>query len=137
MPTLLGLLNYNKPYFAFGRDLNRDSTLQPFVINYGTNQFQLIQGDTLLVRDNKSLVAAYYYKTDSLLLNNLLAPASGAAAAGAGATAGANTDSDYAIIYNAPQIQDKELLAKQNAFFKAIIQQYVNRMIDNRLTPAN
>lgn len=201
MPTLLGLLNYNKPYFAFGRDLNRDSTLQPFVINYGTNQFQLIQGDTLLVRDNKSLVAAYYYKTDSLLLNNLLAPAGGAAAGNssaavcsaagasavstavgtavgtagstvvssavstasagaaagssaavssavstagsalaagsAGATAGANTDSDYAIIYNAPQIQDKELLAKQNAFFKAIIQQYVNRMIDNRLTPAN
>ena len=181
MPTLLGLLNYNKPYFAFGRDLNRDSTLQPFVINYGTNQFQLIQGDTLLVRDNKSLVAAYYYKTDSLLLNNLLAPASGAAAgstagstasagvaaagasavstavstasagaaavssgvgAGAGASAaggaaGANTDPDYEIILNAPQIQDKELLAKQNAFFKAIIQQYVNRMIDNRLTPAN
>ncbi len=196
MPTLLGLLNYNKPYFAFGRDLNRDSTLQPFVINYGTNQFQLIQGDTLLVRDNKSLVAAYYYKTDSLLLNNLLAPASGAAAGStavgvaegssaaaggaaagvlavstavgtagsaavagtsaagsagstaasvasagsalaAGAAAGANADPDYEIILNAPQIQDKELLAKQNAFFKAIIQQYVNRMIDNRLTPAN
>lgn len=182
MPTLLGLLNYNKPYFAFGRDLNRDSTLQPFVINYGTNQFQLIQGDTLLVRDNKSLVAAYYYKTDSLLLNNLLAPASGAAAgnssaavcsagssavssASAGASvgssaagvaavssagsasagnsaaacgaAGANADPDNEIILNAPQIQDKELLAKQNAFFKAIIQQYVNRMIDNRLTPAN
>ena len=207
MPTLLGLLNYNKPYFAFGRDLNRDSTLQPFVINYGTNQFQLIQGDTLLVRDNKSLVAAYYYKTDSLLLNNLLAPASGGAPAGstavgvaegssaaaggaaagasavgtagnssavgstvvssasagasvgssaagvaavssagsasagnsaaAGGAAGANTDPDYEIILNAPQIQDKELLAKQNAFFKAIIQQYVNRMIDNRLTPAN
>ena len=152
MPTLLGLLNYNKPYFAFGRDLNRDSTLQPFVINYGTNQFQLIQGDTLLVRDNKSLVAAYYYKTDSLLLNNLLAPAGGGSPAGstqvstavdtavssaAGAAAGANTDPDYEIIRNAPQIQDKELLAKQNAFFKAIIQQYVNRMIDNRLTPAN
>ncbi|MDD7236090.1 MAG: sulfatase-like hydrolase/transferase [bacterium] len=177
MPTLLGLLNYNKPYFAFGRDLNRDSTLQPFVINYGTNQFQLIQGDTLLVRDNKSLVAAYYYKTDSLLLNNLLAPASGAAAgnssavggsagssavssasagaaagssaaissavstagsaSAAGGAAGANADPDYEIILNAPQIQDKELLAKQNAFFKAIIQQYVNRMIDNRLTPAN
>ena len=182
MPTLLGLLNYNKPYFAFGRDLNRDSTLQPFVINYGTNQFQLIQGDTLLVRDNKSLVAAYYYKTDSLLLNNLLAPAGGAAAgnssaavcsagssavssASAGASvgssaagvaavssagsasagnsaaacgaAGANADPDNEIILNAPQIQDKELLAKQNAFFKAIIQQYVNRMIDNRLTPAN
>ena len=168
MPTLLGLLNYNKPYFAFGRDLNRDSTLQPFVINYGTNQFQLIQGDTLLVRDNKSLVAAYYYKTDSLLLNNLLAPASGGSPAGStqvstavgtagnssaagsaagstavssaaagGSAAGANTDPDYEIILNAPQIQDKELLAKQNAFFKAIIQQYVNRMIDNRLTPAN
>ena len=175
MPTLLGLLNYNKPYFAFGRDLNRDSTLQPFVINYGTNQFQLIQGDTLLVRDNKSLVAAYYYKTDSLLLNNLLAPAGGGSLAGstqvstavdtagstvvstasagaaavssgvgagagasaAGGAAGANTDPDYEIILNAPQIQDKELLAKQNAFFKAIIQQYVNRMIDNRLTPAN
>ena len=71
-------------------------------------------------------------------------PAAGSAAvssavssAAAGGAAGANTDPDYEIIRNAPQIQDKELLAKQNAFFKAIIQQYVNRMIDNRLTPAN
>ena len=63
--------------------------------------------------------------------------ASAGSALVAGGAAGANADSDYAIIYNAPQIQDKELLAKQNAFFKAIIQQYVNRMIDNRLTPAN
>ena len=65
------------------------------------------------------------------------AGAAAGSSASAGVPAGANTDPDNEIILNAPQIQDKELLAKQNAFFKAIIQQYVNRMIDNRLTPAN
>lgn len=189
MPTLLGLLDYDKPYFAFGRDLNRDADLPPFVINYGTNQFQLLRGDTLLVRDNKSLVAIYNYKRDSLLQNNLLAagtdggPATPAAGAGDGAAAagvaGATTntaatagaapgapsgatattpvstapgapvstapgaaastapDKDEEIIRNAINIRDKELLKRQNNFFKALIQQYVNRMIDNRLTPQN
>lgn len=182
MPTLLGLLDYDKPYFAFGRDLNRDADLPPFVINYGTNQFQLLRGDTLLVRDNKSLVAIYNYKRDSLLQNNLLAGVSsaagdaglaagadgagaaagdagadagdagagdGAAGAGAttntaatagaapGATASTAPDKDEEIIRNAINIRDKELLKRQNNFFRAIIQQYVNRMIDNRLTPQN
>ena len=71
MPTILGLLNYNKPYFAFGRDLNRDLQ-NPFVINYGTEQYQLVLGDTLLVRDNNNLVGVYNYKQDSLLKHNLL-----------------------------------------------------------------
>jgi phosphoglycerol transferase MdoB-like AlkP superfamily enzyme len=119
MPTLLGLLNYNKPYFAFGRDLNRD-TIQPFVINYGTNQFQLVRGDTLLVRDNSKLAGVYLYKRDSLLQHNLI---------------DASKIDDATIIMQSNSISNKELLEKQNNYFKAVIQQYVNRLIENKMTP--
>ncbi|MEG0519312.1 MAG: sulfatase-like hydrolase/transferase [Bacteroidales bacterium] len=41
MPTLLGLMQYKKPFFAYGRDINSNST--PFAINYVDNLFQLIK----------------------------------------------------------------------------------------------
>jgi phosphoglycerol transferase MdoB-like AlkP superfamily enzyme len=105
MPTLLGLLGYDKPYFAFGRNIN-DADTKPFVINYGPGGYQLIQGDTLLVRNDKKLTGIFMFRTDTLIHNNLI---------------------------NSPAI-DKHLLKKQDTYFKAIIQQYVNRLIDNKLT---
>ncbi len=119
MPTLLGLLNYNKPYFAYGRDLNRDNS-QPFVINYGTNQFQLVRHDTLLVRDNSKLAGVYMYKSDSLLQHNLI---------------DASQVNDELIIKQSNMITNKGLLVKQNDYFKAVIQQYINRLIENKMTP--
>lgn len=109
MPTLLGMLNYNKPYFAFGRDINTNAQPQ-FAVNYTEGQFQLVVGDTLLFRNNNELKAVYLLNEDPLLKNNLLAP---------------ETSVDNSL--------DMELVQKQDSWFKAFIQQYVNRLIDNKL----
>lgn len=109
MPTILGMMDYKDPYFAFGRDLNRGDR-SPFAINYTEGQFQLVKGDTLLFRDHTQLKAVYLLKTDSLLQHNLLE------------TPGAD------LLLQSP------LLQQQDAFFKALIQQYINRLIDNKLT---
>lgn len=106
MPTVLGLLGYKEPYLAFGRDLNRNSGIPPFAVNYAYDSFQLVRGDSLLIRDRQKLTGVYDYKADSLLHTNLY-PAG---------------------------INDKALLEKQDDFFKAFIQQYVNRLIDDKLT---
>lgn len=122
MPTLLGLLDYKEPYFAFGRNLNEKNcstdtlsavkTLPQFAVNYTEGQFQLVIGDTLLFRDNEKLKAVYLLNEDPLLQNNLI----GEGVAGA------------------EQLRASEQLQKQDAWFKAFIQQYVNRLIDNRLS---
>ncbi len=104
MPTLLGLLGYGEPYLAFGRDINGGRS--PYMVNWSDNSFQLVKGDSLIIRDLKEIKGVYNYKTDSLLRNNLY-PAG---------------------------ISDKPLLEKQDNFFKAFIQQYVNRLIDDELT---
>lgn len=103
MPTLLGLMQYKKPFFAYGRNINGDQS--PFAINYGDGQFHLVKGDTLLLRDHTKLTGIYNYKADSLLQNNLLQA----------------TPAD-------------SLLKHQDNFLKAFIQQYVNRLIDDKLT---
>lgn len=110
MPTLLGMLNYKEPYFAFGRDINSDSKPQ-FAVNYTEGQFQLVMGDTLLFRNNSELKAIYLFNEDPLLKNNLLDPANPA----------------YKTL-------DKDLVQKQDSWFKAFIQQYVNRLMDNKLS---
>ena len=110
MPTLLGLLNYNKPFFAFGRDINSNDRIQ-FAVNYTEGQFQLVVGDTLLFRNNNELKAVYLLDEDPLLKNNLLDTSNSAA-----------------------QALDMNLVQKQDSWFKAFIQQYVNRLIDNKLS---
>lgn len=109
MPTLLSLIGFKGSYFAFGRNLI-DTSVNPYVINYGSDQFQLVLGDTLLVRDRDKLSGVFMYKSDPQLQSNLLDG-------------------------NGKSILDKNKLYKQDYFFKALIQQYVNRLIDDRLTP--
>lgn len=105
MPTLLGLLGNKEPYLAFGRDINLDQQ-KPFAINYGDNLFQLVSGDTLIQRNESKITGVYNYQKDSLLNDNLL---------------------------NTHQIKNTWLI-EHDEFFKAFIQQYVNRLIDDKLT---
>lgn len=67
MPTLLGLMRYEKPYFSFGRDLfSSDSTAsRPFAINYSGSAFQWITDSVSLFFDETSIVNAYRH-SDSL-----------------------------------------------------------------------
>lgn len=56
MPTLLGLLGNEEPYFAFGRDLLREEGL-PWSISYD-NGFRVVGDDLLLTFDERTVSAS-------------------------------------------------------------------------------
>jgi len=101
MPTVLGMLHYDKPYFAYGFDVFHEP--EHFVANYHSGVFQIFQGDYMLQFNGISTIGLYNLRYDPLLNHNLT-----------------NTEN----IVKARL----ELLAK------AFMQQYLNRMIENRMT---
>ena len=101
MPSILGYLNYDQPYFAFGRNLFAEEQ-EPFVITYTTNTYQLVMGDWLFLFNGLTQTGFYNLKTDILLSNNLIG--------------------------TYPEIE-----SRMEQKVKAVIQQYNNRMLDNRL----
>jgi hypothetical protein len=102
MPSVLGYLHYNKPYFAFGRNLF-DPREEPFVVTYTTNNYQLVMDDNLLLYNGLTETGFYNIKADTLLSKNLIG-------------------------------QDPQLEKKMERKIQAFVQQYNNRMVDNRLT---
>lgn len=102
LPSVLGYLNYNRPYIAFGRNLF-DAPEESFVMTYTSNTYQLIMGDYLYLYNGLTETGFFNLKTDLLLSNNL----SG----------------------KLPAIE-----SKMEGKMKAFIQQYNNRMLDNRMT---
>ena len=73
MPTVLGYLGYNKPYFAYGTNLLNTQTPH-FAVNYYDQAYHLYQNDWLIQSiDGKTASAVYQFKEDPLLQNNLLA----------------------------------------------------------------
>jgi hypothetical protein len=102
MPTVLGYLNYDKPFVAFGRDAFESET-EPFAFNYKDNAYQLFQKDYLLVFDGTRSFGLYNFKTDQLLKENLLT-------------------------------LHPEIAESMELKLKAIIQQYNNRMIEDKLS---
>jgi phosphoglycerol transferase MdoB-like AlkP superfamily enzyme len=102
MPTVLGHLNYDKPYVAFGRDIIKEST-EPFAFNYKDNTYQLFEKDFLLVFDGNQTLGLYNFKTDKMVDQNLM--------------------SSHPEIVQAMELK-----------IKAIIQQYNNRLIEDKLT---
>ncbi len=103
MPTVLAYLNYDKPYFAFGKDLLSDES-DDYAISYTSSTYQFVNGDMLLYFNGQNIIGAYSYKTDSLLKNNFV------------------DQNDFAG-------------SKHEQLLKGIIQQYHNRMIDDKLIP--
>ena len=71
MPTVLGYLNYDKPYIAYGRDVFKDET-EPFAFNYLDNNYQVFMNDYLLLFDGTKTKALYDFKKDLGLQNNLV-----------------------------------------------------------------
>ena len=100
MPSILGYLHYDKPYFAFGRDVFREHTT-PVAFNY-RDSYNLFMDDYLLNFNGDSTVGLYDFKADKLLANDLR--------------------------QNKP-----EIVSQMERKMKAIIQQYNNRMIENKL----
>lgn len=71
MPTLLGLLGEDEPYFAFGRDIFGEHENEPISVSYDNNMFQAIAAEHLVLFDEKSVVAVYS-KDDVRHEHNLL-----------------------------------------------------------------
>ena len=99
MPSVLGYLNYPKPYVAFGNNLF-DQAAPRFVINYPDDSYQFLIGDHALYFTENKLTGVFNRKEDPYLVKNLL---------GNGG------------------------FENEQTLFKAIIQQFNNRMAQDRL----
>lgn len=71
LPTILNLLHYKQPYFAFGSDMLNRSDDHP-VIYFADDLYQIIIGDYVLKHDGKKALELYNYRTDRLLKKNIL-----------------------------------------------------------------
>ena len=71
LPSILGYLNYPKPYFAFGNDVLTDTTSHHRVINYNYGLYQLFSDSMMLQFDGTKTTAVYNFKNDRFLKHNL------------------------------------------------------------------
>ena len=105
LPTVLGLLGYQKPYFGFGIDVLNTPAEDTWAVNYLNGIYQYVKHGYVLQFDGQKTKAVYSLQ-DSLMQHNLIHQPS-------------------AISHQ--QQMETEL--------KAIIQQYMERMTQNRLLP--
>ena len=105
LPTVLGMLDYQKPYFGFGIDLLNTPSEDTWAVNYLSGIYQYVKHGYVLQFDGQKSKALYAL-SDSLMQQNLIHQPS-------------------AISYQ--QLMEREL--------KAIIQQYMERMTQDRLQP--
>ncbi|MCF0202320.1 MAG: LTA synthase family protein [Bacteroidaceae bacterium] len=105
MPTVLGLLGYDKPYVAFGQDIFATPKGEKFAIHCisGMGEYEFVKGDWLMRFDGEKVTAAYRYKTDLLQQHNVLG-----------------------------EVPVGEL-QKNERLIKSFIQQYMKRMKNNEL----
>jgi phosphoglycerol transferase MdoB-like AlkP superfamily enzyme len=105
MPSILEYLGYDEPYFAFGENaLTRDKK-HPYAVCYNTNVYQIMSDHLVMIFDGEQIVGIYDYQEDPLLT--------------------ANRKDEWS-----ERKEVKEMLT----YLKAYIQQYISRMIENRLT---
>ncbi len=100
MPTVLGLLNYDRPYVAFGKDLTEEGG-KDWAINYNNGFYQYFKGDYMLQFNGEEAFALYNFAADTLLKENLI-----------------------------NEIAEQASMTDE---CKGIIQQYIERMTENRL----
>ena len=103
MPTILGYLDYDKPYLGFGIDLLSTPAEDTWAINYLNGIYQYVKYGYVLQFDGQKTKAVYSL-SDRLMKKNLIG--------------------------KVPQQQ------KMEQETKAIIQQYMERMTQNRLVPS-
>jgi phosphoglycerol transferase MdoB-like AlkP superfamily enzyme len=102
LPTLMGMLGYDEPYFGFGIDLLNTEKEDTWAVNYLGGIYQYVKHGHVLQFDGQQTKAVYNLN-DSLMRKNLKG--------------------------EVPQ------QAQMERELKAIIQQYMERMTQDRLTP--
>jgi hypothetical protein len=76
MPTVLGLMGYEKPYFAFGRDVFNEPERRPMVLNCVNQTYQALTDSLSLYFDGDQCLYAFsaddtLQEYDILNLNNV------------------------------------------------------------------
>ena len=102
LPTVMGMLHYPKPYFAFGIDVLNTPAEETWAVNYTNGIYQYVKDGYLLQFDGQQTTGMYEL-TDSMMRQNMV-----------------------------------NRLPRQKAYereVKAIIQQYMERMTQDRLKP--
>ena len=107
LPTVLGKLGYSKPYFGFGIDVLKTPKEDTWAVNYLNGIYQYVKHGHVLQFDGQK-TKGFYSLQDSLMQHNLL-------------------DSSQFTVHSSQFEMEKEL--------KAIIQQYMERMTQDRLSP--
>lgn len=104
MPTLLGLVGYRKPYFAFGRDVFNEPDRLPFAYNYSTRglSFLGVGNENWMLFDGEQVRGAWA-RQDPLAEHDIYDP-------------------------NDPCLRLEE------RFLKAVIQQYYSHLEERRYT---
>lgn len=105
LPTVLGMLGYQKPYFGFGIDLLNTPSEDTWAVNYLSGIYQYVRNGYVLQFDGQK-TKGIYSLSDSLMQQNLIHQPS--------------------VVSHQSQME-REL--------KAIIQQYMERMTQDRLQP--
>ena len=105
MPTVLGILGYDRPYVGFGQDALHTPASEKFAVNYihASGIYQFLKGDYLIQFDGEKVIHAYRFRTDVLMKDD--------------------------VKDSMPQEVRKEMETQ----LKSIIQQYMQRMNNNEL----
>ena len=118
LPTILGHLGYDKPYLSFGKDLLATPADSTWAVNYLNGIYQYVKYGHVLQFDGVK-AKGLYALSDSLMQHNLLKD-----------TLPSPTTlhpSPFTLHHPSPEVMERQL--------KAIIQQYMERMTENRLMP--
>ncbi len=102
LPTVLGMLGYQKPYFAFGIDVLNTPAADTWAVNYLSGIYQYVKHGHVLQFDGQQTKAVYSLN-DSLMQHNLKG-----------------------------RLPEQQQMERE---LKAIIQQYMTRMTQDRLRP--
>ncbi|WP_432670682.1 LTA synthase family protein [Flavobacterium sp. SM2513] len=70
-PTILDMIGYQKPFRSWGRSLVNPNGMEPFVVKFGSNLYQYMNGDYICTFDGKKAVG-FYAKDDKAMLHNLI-----------------------------------------------------------------
>ncbi len=116
LPTILGMLGYQKSYFAFGIDLLNTPSEETWAVNYLSGIYQYVKHGYVLQFDGQKSKALYAL-SDSLMQHNLLNDSS--------LFTPFPTDGRLPVAFHSSLEKD----------LKAIIQQYMERMTQDRLLP--
>ena len=110
LPTVMGMLHYQKTYFGFGTDLLNTPAEDTWAVNYMGGIYQYVKHGHVLQFDGQN-TRSIYALSDSLMKHNLM------------------EDGRW-------KTEDgKTILPQMERELKAIIQQYMERMTQDRLQP--